>query len=188
MGEFLLVLLLVVVVLAGACVATVILLVHALHVRNRVAPGRRSSAPLSWLAAPDLAARLHRRLRLAVAMVTNAIGPAGADLGLADVADQLVERAVQLDDQLVLASRAPKPARRRMLRELQSEVTELERLAERTVRMSRAWAGANPSERGLGPIRERLELLEAALRELDGVEVHRPFSPPEPLRRSRELG
>lgn len=167
------VLLLVVLVVVGACVAAVALLLHALAVRNRVAAGRPSPAPLSWLVAPELAARLHRRLRTAVTLVVSAVDARSSDLGLDDVAAQLRDRAVELDDQLVLASRSPKGARRRMLRELQSEVAELERLAERTVRMSRAWRGTAPSERGLAAVRERLELLEASLRELDGVEVVR---------------
>lgn len=157
----------------GGSVATAVVLLHALRVRNRVVPTRRSDAPLTWLVAPDLAPRLHRRLRAAVRILALAVGDAStAELGLADVARQLADRAAELDDQLVLASRAPKPARRRMLRELQSEVAELERLAERTVRMSRAWRGAAPSDRGLHEVRERLELLDGALRELDGVEVH----------------
>lgn len=157
----------------GGGVAAVVVLLHALRVQNRVVPTRRCHAPLTWLVAPDLAPRLHRRLRAAVRILALAVGhTSNAELGLTDVATQLADRAAELDDQLVLASRAPKPARRRMLRELQSEVAELERLAERTVRMSRAWRGAAPSDRGLHEVRERLELLEAALRELDGVEVH----------------
>lgn len=172
MGDVLLVLLTLCLVIIGGCMAAVVVLVHALTVRNRVVTGRRTSAPLHWLVAPELAARLHRRLRSAVALAVAALRPDAADLGLDDIVARLRDRAIELDDQLVVAARAPKSARRRMLRELQPEVAELERLAERTVRMSRAWDGsARPSERGLAPVRERLELLEAALRELDGVEV-----------------
>jgi hypothetical protein len=180
-GEILLALVLVVLLFAGGCVASVALLLHALAVRNRVVQGHRSPAPLRWLVAPEPAARLHRRLQRAVALTDAAQG----DLGLDDVVGQLRERALELDEQLVLAGRAPKVARRRLLRELQAEVAELERLAERTVRMSRAWAGGSPSERGLAAVRERLELLEAALHELDGVDVvsARSAVPPAPARR-----
>jgi hypothetical protein len=190
MVEVLLVLAIVALAIIGGCIAVVALVVHTLHARNRVRPDRRSQAPLTWLVAPELAPRLHRRLRTAVMLLDAAVGlvvaPAGspaADLGLVDVAAQLRDRAAELDDQLVLASRAPKSGRRRMLRELQSEVAELERLAERTVRMSRAWRGAAPSERGLAEVRERLELLEGALRELDGVEVHTPLRVSDPVLR-----
>lgn len=183
MAEVLLVLLLLFFLAAGLAVAVVIALVHSLVVRNRVVPGRRSPAPLSWLVAPGHAPRLHRRLASAVTMAGAAALPGASDLGLVEVVDQLRDRAVELDEQLVIADRAAKPARRRMLRELQSEVAELERLAERTVRMSRAWQGSGPSERGLGAVRERLELLEAALRELDGVDVGSVGTAAEPARR-----
>jgi hypothetical protein len=170
-ADILLVLVLFVVLVVGAAIASVVVLLHAVTVKNRVVAGRPSRAPITWLVAPDVAARLHRRVRAAMTLAGAAAGARGADLGLDEVVRQLQDRAVELDAQLVLASGAPKPARRRMIRELHSEVAELERLAERTVRMSRAWADQAPSERGLSAVRERLELLEGALRELDGVEV-----------------
>ncbi len=36
---------------------------------NRVSPAVRSPAPLSWLWSPSRAARMHRRLRVAVALI-----------------------------------------------------------------------------------------------------------------------
>lgn len=170
MVELLVVILLSAVAVMAACVAATLVVVHTLAVRNRVVPDVRTRAPMTWLVAPDRGAQLHRRLRAAMAVATFS-DPRGSELGLDDVVGQLRGRALELDEQLVVASRAPKPARRRMLRELQPEVAELERLAERTMRMSRAWTGAVPSERGLGAVRDRLELLEGALRELDGVDV-----------------
>ncbi len=182
----LIVVLVLVLVVGGGTIATVALLLHALSVRNRVVAGRPSPAPLTWLVSVELPARLHRRLRLAAGLVRAAGGGDGDDLGLADVRRQLEDRAVELDHQLVLAARAPKATRRRMLRELQAEIAELERLAERSVRMARAWRGAAPSERGLASVRERLELLEAALHELDGVDVT-TFAPPRPTPVRRPL-
>ena len=185
MAELLVILVVLFLAVVGAAIATVALVLHALTVRNRVVPGQPSPAPLTWLVAPDWAPRLHRRLRAAIALAGAASAPAASDLGLSDVVDQLQARAVELDAQLVLANRSGRTTRRRMLRELQSEVGELERLAERTVRMSRAWTGGAPSERGLGAVRERLELLEAALRELDGVDVRIPESHHRSLQRPR---
>lgn len=185
MADVLLVLVVMFLAVVGSVVAVIALVVHALTVRNRVVAGRPTEAPLSWLVAPDLAARLHRRLRAAIAMASTVRAGAPNELGLADVVDQLDRRAMELDDQLVLASRAPKAPRRRMLRELASEVAELERLAERTVRMARAWTGSQPAERGLADVRERLDLLEGALRELDGLDVARLGVPaPSAVRRS----
>lgn len=180
MADVLLVLVLFLLLVAGAAVAAIIVVVHAVAVRNRVVPGRPTNAPLLWLVAPEAAARLHRRVRAAMTLAAAAGGRRGADLGLDDVVRQLQDRAVEIDSQLVVAAGAPKVTRRRMLRELQLEVSELERLAERTVRMSRAWSGRAPSEQGLSAIRERLELLEGALRELDGIEVATAPRAPEP--------
>lgn len=167
----------------AGCAAAGFGLVHLLSVRNRVVPGRKSPAPLSWLASPDGAARLHRRLQRAMSMAATSVhGQASNNLGLAEIVAELQDRSVELDQQLVIASRAPRAARRRMLRELHTEIAEVERLVERTVRMGRAWTGSDPSERGLAAVRERLELLESSLRELDGIEVStRPE--PERLRR-----
>ena len=171
MADVLLVLVVLLALVGAASVAAIIVVLHAITVRNRVVPNRPTTAPMSWLVAPDLAARLHRRARAAMSLASAAGGGSGVDLGLDEVVVQLQERAVELDAQLVIASRSPKTARRRMLRELQSEVAELERLAERTVRMTRAWSGRAPSEQGLSAVRERLELLEGALHELDGLDM-----------------
>lgn len=175
--------LLFVLLIMATAVALTLFGVHALRARNRVVPGCRTVAPLTWLVAPDRAAQLHRRLRAAMVVAGFASDPRGSGLGLDDVVAQLRDRALELDDQVVVASRSPKPARRRMLRELQSEVAELERLAERTMRMSRAWTDRAPSERGLSAVRERLELLEGALRELDGIDVRARGTGSEPVRR-----
>ncbi len=153
---------------------------HLLSVHNRVVPGRKSPAPLTWIASPDGAARLHRRLQRSMSMAATSLhGRPNDDLGLAEIIAELQDRAFELDHQLVIANRAPRVARRRMLRELHTEIAEVERLVERTVRMGRAWIGSVPSERGLAAVRERLELLESSLRELDGIEVG---SRPEPAR------
>ena len=60
-----------------------------------------------------------------------------------------------------------------MLRELQGEVVEVEQLAHRVIRLSRLPAGPD-ARAGLAAVRERLELLESALGELDGVEMRLP--------------
>jgi hypothetical protein len=186
MVDVLLVLVVIFLATVGTVVAVLALVLHALTVRNRVVPQRPSRAPITWLVAPELAARLHRRLRAAIAMASIVRLGAAHDLGLGlvDVVEQLEHRGVDLDEQLVLAAHAPRGTRRRMLRELQSEVAELERLAERTVRMARAWTGAPPNERTLAYVRERLDLLESALRELDGLDVVQLRSTPAtPVRR-----
>jgi hypothetical protein len=147
---------------------------HVLTVKNRVVAGRRGIAPRRWLVSPRHAARLHRRLRATMQAARLAIAnpdPQDDGLGLGDIVRELETRAMELDAQLVIADHAAPTARRRMLRELQAEATAVESLVERVIRMRRAWTGGQPSERGLGAVRERLALLESALRELDGLEV-----------------
>ncbi|HEX7165647.1 MAG TPA: hypothetical protein VF230_01575 [Acidimicrobiales bacterium] len=163
----------VVVTVTAVTIAAVAIGIHLLRLRNRVSPAVPSMAPLHWMWSVRLAARLHRRLQGSVAAVRLAIAPtvtSGLGLGLDDVAAELEGRAVELDRQLVVASRAASRSRTRMLRELGAEVRELEAIGERTVRLTRAWAGAEPSERGLAAVRDRLDALEGALRELDGIE------------------
>jgi len=155
-----------------------LLVLRRLRRANQVRPGTPSPAPLSWLWSFRAAARMHRRLAAVVAAGRAAVALRGASgLGLDQVAGELERRAVDLDAQLVVADRAPAGPRARMLRELRAESRELESLVERVIRMSRAWSGASPSERGLGPIRERLDLLEQALRELDGIDQAAPAGP-----------
>jgi hypothetical protein len=152
-------------------VGAVAFVVHRLRVRNRVVLSVRTPAPLRWLASPRRAARLHRRLRAAVAGAHLAqLHRETVSLGIDDVIAELSLRAVELDRQLVVCDGAPSASRRRMLRELAAEVGEVEALTERTIRLARAWSGDRPSERGLGPVRDRLDALEAAVRELDGIE------------------
>lgn len=168
---------------AAVAVAVVVAVARLLAVRNRLVPGQRSPAPLSWLASPAAAARLHRRLRTAMAGAhLSTAGPRAAGLGLADLVGEVRNRALDLDAQLVLASRMPRPARLRMLRELHSEVLEVEQLAGRLVHLSRLPAEAGTGS-GLAAVRQRLELLEEALAELDGVQVRLSPARPVPLRR-----
>jgi hypothetical protein len=169
------------VVVATVCMALTTLIVtagmvafvvHRLRVRNRVVRSVRSPAPLRWLVSPRWAARLHRRLQATVDVAHLAQRHRETlGLGLDDVVAELASRAVELDRQLVIADHAPRGVRVRLLRELSAEVRELEAIAERTVRMARAFAGDRPSERGLGPVRERLDALEAAIRELDAIDA-----------------
>lgn len=187
MPEVLLVVIVAMFVFVAMCavvaVAVAVAVARSLAVRNRLVPGHRSPAPLSWLASPATAARLHRRLRTAMAVAhLSMASPRAGGLGLAELVGEVRSRALDLDAQLVLASRAPRPARLRMLRELQSEVLEVEELAVRLVHLSRVPAEAG-AESGLGAVRQRLELLEEALAELDGVQVRLSPARPVPLRR-----
>lgn len=170
--------LLVVLALAGS----VALVVRSLRRRNRVSPRLATTAPLDWLWSPRPGARLHRRLARTVAAARGCVaGGSAGGLHLADLVAELEAHACAVDAQLVVVDRAPQPARGRLLRELQSEAAELESLAERVIRMNRAWSGAVPSARGLTAVRNRVDALEEALGDLERID-RLPQAPARPER------
>jgi hypothetical protein len=131
---------------------------------NRVSPSVRSRFPIRYRWSMRYAARLHRHLRRTVAAVRSCV--TSDDQLVFDVVTELEHFACAVDDQLAIAVHMPQPARRRILRELRAEVHEVDAMAERLIRLRRAWAGAQPSARTLAPIAERVEALELALRDL----------------------
>jgi hypothetical protein len=132
---------------------------------NRVSPSVHSNVPLHWRGSYRAAPRMHRHLQRAVAGARACPQP-GDDLGLSDLVSEIERAACAIDDQLAIAGRMPNPSRRRLLRELRAEIAELDRMAERVVRLRRAWSGAVPSARSLAPVAERIDALEAALHDL----------------------
>ena len=143
------------VALAACCAAAVL---HVLRIRNRVVPDVRSPAPVWWLWSPRAAARLHRRLRGSVLSARLSLGAAST---FAELAREVEARAVVLDRELVAADRARLPARARLVADLRDEVEQVEALNERLVAMSRT------RRSDLAAVRERLDALDAALRELE---------------------
>lgn len=178
----------------GAMIATIAVIVavlsYRLHRRNRVAPDVETAAPLTWLSSPAHAARLHRRLRAAVAPihVPAKRRPAEADRR-AELCRILVSEAVEIDHHLVLAARQPAARRREMLRALEVQVAEVERLALRLGRMRRVLVptdafdptGGDPAV--LADLRRELDLLDEAHAELLDIERANGLLDPTPLLR-----
>lgn len=180
----------------GAMLATIAVIIavlsYRLHRRNRVAPDVETLAPLTWLSSPSQAARLHRRLRAAVAPVHVPAKrrPAEPDRRT-ELCRTLVAEAVEIDHHLVLAARQPGPRRREMLRVLEGQVAEVERLALRLGRMRRILV---PGE-GLDPhggdvtvladLRRELDLLDEAHAELLDIERANGLLDPTPLLHTR---
>ena len=150
----------------GTVGASVGVVVHSLRKRNRVSPHVRTPAPLSWLWSWRMGARLHRHLARTIAAVRACIVDSREQLGLMTMVKELEAHACAIDTQLVAVDRSPQPTRYRMLRELYAEVREVDAVAERVIRMGRAWSGAEPSVRGLAGVGERLDALEAAMADL----------------------
>ncbi|MDP9074779.1 MAG: hypothetical protein M3N98_11510, partial [Actinomycetota bacterium] len=89
---------------------------------------------------------------------------------LHDVAADLTQRAVAVDDCLVAASRLPRPWGQRRVAELAGEVRELEAITFRLVQMTGQWRIS--LDQAVQPVlpppdlRDRLDAVEAALQEL----------------------
>jgi hypothetical protein len=147
---------------------------------NRVSPAVKSPAPLHWLWAPMRAARLHRRLRAAVAMIHLSPSPRTREapsLSVDELRRELEYQAIELDQHLVIAVRHPRSHRRGLLASLDVQVVEVERLAVRLSNMSRptgtpssGWAGPVTPPEMLERMSQQLDLLDAAQSELAEIE------------------
>ncbi len=161
-------------------VGSVLVPLRLLQRRNRICPSARTGAPLRWLSSPSGAARLHRRLQRAIATGRTAVAARAADSVAADVIADLERHACAIDAQLVMAERAPKHQRMRLMRELAAETSEVESLVVRVLRVNRAWDGSDPSARNLIGVRDRLDALESAVRVLDGIDQLPEIDAPAP--------
>src|SRR4051812_9748143 len=99
-------------------------LLHSLRKRNRIAAKTKSPAPVTWLVSPRAPARMHRRLRNAMASARVAYGPTVGDAHpqLPEMCLTLEREAVLTDERIVAASYSPRPHRRRSLQPLQAQV------------------------------------------------------------------
>jgi hypothetical protein len=173
-------------ILAAAMVAAMVtgafLLRRALVRANRITRGRRSAAPLTWLWSWRLPARLHRRLRRAAQVAELAVLPLAPDTRrrravppaattpLHEVAAELVNRAVAVDDWVVSAGRLHPSRARPALAQLVAEVSGVEASCYRLQRVSAEWRSSLDRATSLPPafpdVHERLDAVEAALAEL----------------------
>jgi hypothetical protein len=147
---------------------------------NRVSPAVKSPAPLRWLWSLSRAARLHRRLQAAVAMIHLAPSRRvreSPSLSVDELRRELEHQAVELDQHLVVAAHHPRSHRRGLLRSLDLQVTEIEALAVRLSGMIRpdgspasGWARPEATPEVLERIGTQLDLLDAAQDELSQIE------------------
>jgi hypothetical protein len=156
--------------IAVTCVLPAAWVLHKLRRANRVEPGRRSAAPLSWLVSLGAPARLHRRLRRTVSAANLSVAISPAAQALQDVASELVERAISLDDRLVAVNALHPALRRTHLTQLAASVREIELSTGRLHRLSSDWRlrldQAAASATPFPDLHERMDSVEAALREL----------------------
>lgn len=133
------------VVIVASCVLA-LLVRGRLRRRHRVDPKVATGAPITWLADPRPAARLHRRLarvgRLASGVAdahqpSKKRGRRAADAPpIVEVATSLRAQAVALDGQLARAALLAPGPRREVLRRLERAVAELERAGQELTALS----------------------------------------------------
>jgi hypothetical protein len=153
--------------------------------RNRVDPHTETLAPLLWLWSPTQPARMHRRLQRAAVPLrvidaqdgtapprrrtrrsTTPEPPVGSAAGLRR---SVMAQAVELDRQVAITARQPRPVRRQALRALGAQVTTLEATTARLVRLhvqaSAPPAGPRPAPASppevLGSVNDHLDLLSS---------------------------
>lgn len=125
-----------------------------------------SSAPKEWTTAGSSAARLYRRLLVAVASAHRDIEDARKDKvavdRLAEATDELRRQAVAITEHLVIASRLPFAKRQAAYVPLRNQVDEVERLSARIATSVAEARGHSNVADGLNDVAQRLDALEAA--------------------------
>jgi hypothetical protein len=178
-------------VLGGVAALTSYSLRKTLRRANRLVPGRgRATAPMTWLWSPGPAATLHRRLRTACKLASSVPGawhpeelstrPGRRALGasrrraapprdgIAELAREVVEDALELDGQIVTASwLARGRPRGQALAALDYQVGDIEDAARRVHQLSEQRARLSQSgEVSSLSLQERIAAMEAAFSEL----------------------
>jgi hypothetical protein len=142
---------------------------------NRVVPGARTTAPVTWLVSPGRAARLHRQLRSIGRWATEP-----ADRTHADVWDDLLSEVIATDHRLVAAARANPHVRAARLDEVQDHVGRLDALAARlrSIDDARTWPSEATTTSGdsLDVLERRMGNIEQAHRDL--LDMERRFHAP----------
>jgi|DEB0MinimDraft_6_1074348.scaffolds.fasta_scaffold119752_1 hypothetical protein len=147
----------VVLMLFLAAAGTVLGTRHALRRRNRVIAGVNSPVPLTWLNSGRREARIHRRLQMSGRRLE--LVPPTEDV--APIIARLRVELVELDAYLLTVARRPSKVRRADRPEIYERVEQIEGLVRRVEERVRTELVS------LDELSERLDLLEAADRELD---------------------
>lgn len=165
--------LVVVVVVAALAVAGVIALRNksSFERDSRLAPGLSSSAPTAWAGSHDPEARLHRRLRDAIAAL-SANRAFDDDGNLLYLRVELEHQAVALDEQLVATAALPLHVRREPLERVTGAVESLEQAVADLAGSSAGEAAARLNV-VLDDVRTRTGLVAQARAALDALD-HQP--------------
>jgi hypothetical protein len=166
------------------CSSVGIIALWRLRRRNRLHPTWPTAAPLHWLIHPGAPARLHRRLRAAVATAHYRAPGRGRrrvpHSSVDELVAELLHEAAAVDEQLVLAGRAPAAVRRRILAVTVPQVTQLEAIAGRLAVLVSATArpGGVPAATAIRTLEDRLDALEVSRQEIADLEAMLRVSDP----------
>lgn len=154
-----------------------IVVLWRLRRRNRLHPQWPTMAPVAWLVHPGKPARLHRRLRTAVATARYRAPGRGRHKVPSSSVDELIaellHEAAALDEQLVLAGRAPAGVRRRILGVTEPQVAKIEAIAARLAVLVSASArpGGAPAANAIQALEDRLDSIEVSRQEIADLEA-----------------
>ncbi|HYI63030.1 MAG TPA: hypothetical protein VEW93_14650 [Acidimicrobiales bacterium] len=170
--------------MALAAVVALLVGLRRLERRNRVSPDVPSPAPSSWGAGhPSAPARLHRRLRSAVAASRAACATAPSAPRLAELTAELEAEAVALDGQIVVVAHLPARSRRVPLAGLAARVRQVEQVASQVsllaVRAQAPMVAAGQAS-ALDELARQLDLLEQARTEVADIEAAAGVARPSP--------
>jgi hypothetical protein len=160
-----------------AFLVALLLGLRSLRRRNRVSPDQPSGAPIVWLSAPSRAARLHRRLRAAVAvarMIADRSTAGGRLSRTAELAYELEAEAVSIDRHLPIVAHLAPRERTLALRRLAEQVNEVERLVSRLSLLDadeRAPTRLGHHGSAMEELARQLDALEGARAELRTIEA-----------------
>jgi hypothetical protein len=160
--------------------------------RLRVSPRVATDAPLRWLASPQLAARLHRRLQGAVRAVHAATKapsrrssrPQAPATTATRLAADVEREALLIDRRIVAVAKLGPAERRRALERSATEVARLEGLAHRIADLAREEQDRPVlvgGDSALDDLAARVERLEKARAELTVIEAEARLAAPPPL-------
>lgn len=144
--------------------------------RNQVVPGHAGPAPVSWAGAHTPEARLHRRLRDAMAAARALPDLGGTDAGTWAELDRY---ALALDARLVAIARLPGHVQGPPLARVGADIEALEdAIGALTAQVTAT--GSRPDE-AIRAFSERAAQLDEARAEIDAIEAGGPLPPqPEP--------
>lgn len=137
---------------------------------NEIVPGVPTNAPKEWAGAHSREARMHRRLRDAVAALrANA---SLDDPSMAGIREDLQEQAVAVDQRLIAAAALPKSRREEPLAKLEEAVSAIEEAAAAVVDLR--GPSLESVEQGIEDVRTRIRLVESARAELEAMTPQTP--------------